>query len=90
MMRVKIKLVKQGVPVRGAIMENGLVYPIIKGVRYVIWGESDGRRYLRRSLGHPDDGAYMRAIKKEKKLAVKVLLQPIFPVLNWSLLKRQV
>ena len=65
--RVKIKLIKQGVPVRGSIMENGLVYPILKGVRYIIWGESDGRRYLRRSLGHPDDGAYMRAIAREKR-----------------------
>ena len=65
--RVKIQLLKQGVPVEGSIMENGLVYPILKGVRYVIWGESDGRRYLRRSLGHPDDGAYMRAIVREKR-----------------------
>ncbi len=37
MIRVQIKLLKQEVPVKGIIMENGLVYPIFKGVRYVIW-----------------------------------------------------
>ncbi len=71
--RVKIKLLKQGVPVEGSIMENGLVYPILKGVRYVIWGETSyGRQYLRRSLGHPDDGDYMRKIKMRKRRAVRV------------------
>lgn len=79
MIRVKIKLLKQGVPVRGSIMENGLVYPILKGVRYVIWGESDGRRYLRRSLGHPDDGDYMRKIEKEKKDRRESVTEDDFP-----------
>ncbi len=77
--RVKIKLLKQGVPVTGSIMENGLVYPIIKGIRYVIWGESDGKQYLRRSLGHPDDGDYMRAIRKEKKARGESITAADFP-----------
>jgi hypothetical protein len=66
--RVKIKLLKQGIPVEGSVMRNGLVYPIIKGIRYVEWGETSyGRRYLRRSTGHPDDGDYLRAIREEKR-----------------------
>ena len=77
--RVKIKLLNQGVPVKGSIMENGLVYPIIKGVRYVIWGESDGKQYLRRSLGHPDDGDYMRTIKKEKNARDESITAADFP-----------
>ena len=49
-------------------MKNGLVYPIIKGIRYVEWGETSyGRRYLRRSTGHPDDGDYLRTIREEKR-----------------------
>lgn len=68
MIRVEIKLLTEGVPVEGAAMGDGLVYPIIKGIRYVKWGEiSYGRRYLRRSLGYPDDGDYMRAIAEEKR-----------------------
>ena len=78
--RVKIKLLKQGVPVEGSIMENGLVYPILKGVRYVIWGETSyGRQYLRRSLGHPDDGDYMRKIKNEKKARRESITAADFP-----------
>ena len=77
--RVKIKLLKQGVPVKGSVMENGLVYPIIKGVRYVIWGESDGKQYLLRSLGHPDDGHYMRAIRKEKNARDESITAADFP-----------
>ncbi len=77
--RVKIKLLKQGIPVEGSVMSNGLVYPIIKGVRYVIWGESDGKQYLRRSLGHPDDGDYMRTIKKEKNARDESITAADFP-----------
>ncbi len=78
--RVKIKLLKQGVPVKGSVMENGLVYPILKGVRYVKWREtSNGRRYLHRSLGHPDDGDYMRAIIKEKKARDESITATDFP-----------
>ena len=66
--RVKIELLKQGIPVEGSVMKDGLVYPIIKGIRYVEWGETSyGRRYLRRSTGHPDDGAYLRTIREEKR-----------------------
>ncbi len=65
--RVRIKLLKEGIPVKGAVMENGLVYPIIKGIRYVKWGErAGGSRYLTRSLGHPDDGDRMQVIEEEK------------------------
>ncbi|MDE0084246.1 MAG: hypothetical protein OXU23_00935 [Candidatus Poribacteria bacterium] len=65
--RVKIKLLKQGVPVKGSVMSDGLVYPILKGVRYVRWGEtSDGRQYLRETLGHPDDNEYIKTVADAK------------------------
>lgn len=79
MIRVKIKLLKQGVPVRGTIMENGLVYPLIKGVRYVIWGEHEGNQYLKRSLGTREDGDYMRSIKKEKEARDESITEADFP-----------
>ena len=68
--RVRIKLISQGIDVRGAVMKYGKVYPIIKGVRYVQWeientpmGEY---RYIAGSTGHPDDGGRLRAIKEAK------------------------
>lgn len=78
--RVKIKLLKQGIPVEGSVMSNGLVYPIIKGIRYVTWGEtSDGQRYLRRSRGHPDDSDYLRSIANEKEEQGETLTQDDVP-----------
>lgn len=80
MIRMEIALLNQGVPVEGISMKNGLIYPIIKGVRYITWGEtSDGRRYLRRSLGHPDDGDYLRALANEKEAEGEVLTQADVP-----------
>ena len=80
LIRVRIKLLKQGVPVEGSVMSNGLVYPIIKGIRYVTWGQtSDGRRYLRRSRGHPDDGDYLRTIANEKEEQGETLTQADVP-----------
>ena len=70
MTRVAIKLISQGVDVKGATMKKGLVFPIIKGIRYVEWGSYEGPfgpvRYIRRSTGHPDDGRRMRAIRDTK------------------------
>ena len=59
--RVWIKLLEEGKHVQGMTTLGKLVYPIIKGVRYVKWEEGptppDGkiRRYLGRNTGHPDD-----------------------------------
>lgn len=78
--RVKIKLLKQGIPVEGSVMKNGLVYPIIKGIRYVEWGvTSYGRRYLRRSTGHPDDGNYMEPIEEERRKRHESVTASDFP-----------
>lgn len=78
--RVKIKLLKQGVPVEGSVMKNGLVYPIIKGICYVEWGETSyGRRYLRRSTGHPDDGDYMEPIEEERRKRRESVTASDFP-----------
>ncbi len=61
LMRVWIKLWKQGERVRGiSFGDNGLVYPIIQGKVYVKYREvvsSDGTmvREATRYLGHPDD-----------------------------------
>lgn len=67
MIRVRIKLLKQGVPVEGMATEDGSLYPIIKGVLYVRWGEtSDGRQYLRGTLGHPDESEYIKTVADAK------------------------
>ena len=70
MMRVRIKLISQGINVTGATMEDGLVYPVIKGIGYVQW-ESYWRptgkvTYIGRYKGHPEDGARLDAIRFEK------------------------
>ena len=64
MLRVRIKLLKQGIPAVGSMMDNGLIYPIISGVRYVEFGWSGLRRYITTSIGTPEDGDRLRAIKK--------------------------
>lgn len=80
LMRVRIKLLKQGIPIEGAVMKNDLVYPIIKGIRYVEWGETSyGRRYLRRSTGHPDDGDYMEPIEEERRKRRESVTASDFP-----------
>ena len=80
MIRAEIKLLNQGVPVEGIAMKNGMVYPIIKGICYVKWGETSyGRRYIRRSTGHPDDGDYMEAIEEEKRKRRESVTASDFP-----------
>lgn len=80
MIRVEIKLLNEGVSVEGVAMEDSLVYPIIKGTCYVRWGEtSNGRRYLREALGHPDDDDYIEAIEKEKKQRRESVTASDFP-----------
>ena len=70
MKRVWIKLLSQGIDVKGTTMKKGLVFPIIKGIRYVEWGSYEGPfgpvRYIRRSTGHPDDGRRLRTIRDAK------------------------
>ena len=70
MMRVRLKLISQGINATGATMEDGLVYPVIKGIGYVQW-ESYWRptgkvTYISRFKGHPKDGARLDAIRFEK------------------------
>ncbi len=80
MIRAEIKLLNQGVPVEGIAMKNGMVYPIIKGICYVEWGETSyGRRYIRRSTGHPDDGDYMEAIEEERRKRRESVTASDFP-----------
>ena len=74
MKRIRIKLLSQGINAEGTTMENGLVYPVIKGIAYVKWKEYERPtgivRYISRFKGHPEDGARMNAIrfKKERSL----------------------
>lgn len=49
--RVLIKLWKQGIYSNGGGMENGRVYPIIRGTVYVKWKGDSISEYI----GHPDD-----------------------------------
>ena len=73
MKRVRIKLWEEGIKADGSTMDNGKVYPIIKGIIYVRWKEIDyGNgpvRYLGRFLGDPDDTKYVRSIKRKKDKA---------------------
>ena len=70
MARVEVKLISQGINVEGSAMEDGLVYPIIKGILYVKWRTSLGpngvERYISDTLGHPDDGDRIASIKEER------------------------
>lgn len=69
LLRVRIKLLSQGINAEGTVMKDGLVYPIIKGILYVKWGEfsPDGYRYIKNSTGHLDDGLRLRTIRWEKR-----------------------
>lgn len=68
--RVRIKLLSQGTNTAGANMENGLVYPVIKGTAYVKW--KSYRRptgevtYISDIIAHPEDGARLNATRVEK------------------------
>lgn len=70
MKRVRIKLLSQGVNAVGTTMEDGLVYPTIKGVAYVKWKSylrpTGIVRYISDFIGHPDDGVRVDAIISEK------------------------
>lgn len=70
MKRVRIKLLSQGVNAVGITMENGLVYPTIKGVAYVKWKSylrpTGIVRYMSDFIGHPDDGVRIDAIIFQK------------------------
>ena len=70
MARVEVKLISQGINVEGSAMEDGLVYPIIKGILYVKWrtylGPNGVETYISDTLGHPDDGDRIASIKEER------------------------
>lgn len=65
LVRVRIKLWKQGIQTTGAgfDLNNRLIYPTIPGVLYVKWQKTEdddpeypGRRYASRYFGDPDTG----------------------------------
>ena len=66
MTRVQVKLLNQGIPVVGAVMDNGLVYPTISGVAYVEWEWSvfPPRRYISSYLTAPETGDRLDAIEE--------------------------
>ena len=67
MVRVAVKLREQGIDVAGASMEDGFVFPNIKGIYYVKWDETnEGVRYITEGTGHPEDGNRLHAIRMEK------------------------
>ena len=67
LMRVRIKLLNQGVAVEGAgFSENGRIYPIIRGTVYIGWSDNlqpNGKPYVARIRGHPLDDAAHDEIK---------------------------
>ena len=67
MVRVAVKLREQGVNVEGTSMEDGYVFPIIKGIHYVKWKvNQEGIRYISERTGHPADGDRIYALQIEK------------------------
>jgi len=70
MKRVRIKLLSQGIDVVGTTMEDGLVYPVIKGTAYVKWKEylrpTGIVRYISDIIAYPDDDARLNAILNAK------------------------
>lgn len=71
MRRVRIELLSQGINVVGATMEDGIVYPVIKGIGYVKWDSywrPTGKvTYISRYKGHSEDGARLESIRFNKK-----------------------
>ncbi len=52
--RVWMKLLEQGVDVVGGTIQNGLVYPSIRGTIYVEWDWNGTERYISRMKGDPN------------------------------------
>ncbi|RKU30521.1 hypothetical protein C6499_06010 [Candidatus Poribacteria bacterium] len=52
--RVWMKLLEQGVDVAGGTMQNGLVYPTIRGTVYIEWDYNGTERYISRLMGDPN------------------------------------
>ena len=70
MMRVEIKLAHQGIDVRGSVMDNGLVYPMIPGTVHIKWEEYLGPpsivRYIATMIGDPAACNRIEAIAEAK------------------------
>jgi len=67
MVRVAVKLREQGVNVEGTSVEDGFVFPNIKGIYYVKWKvNGEGIRYIAEGTGHPEDGNRLHTIRMEK------------------------
>lgn len=67
MVRVAVKLREQGVNVEGPSMEDGYVFPTIKGIHYVKWKvNQEGIRYISERTGHPADGDRIYELQIEK------------------------
>ncbi|MCG9126916.1 hypothetical protein JT359_04875 [Candidatus Poribacteria bacterium] len=66
MKRVDIKLLSQGVDVRGTSTLNGKIYPNIKGICHVEWDTVNGVRYISWSMGVSEDNDRLSAIKTPK------------------------
>ena len=70
MMRVEIKLAHQGIEVRGSVMDNGLVYPMIPGTVHIKWEEYLGPpgivRYIGTMIGDPAACNRIEAIAEAK------------------------
>ena len=75
--RVRIKLLSEGIHTTGANMEDGWVYPAIKGTVYVKWKEYENPngtvRYISDIITSGEDGRRLHAIrmKKGKSLTVQ-------------------
>ena len=70
MPRVRIELLSQGIDVTGSTMEDGLIYPTIKGIAYVKWKEYERPtgtvRYISELLATGEAGKRLHTMRVEK------------------------
>ena len=64
MLRVHIKLWKQGHRAEGISKDGELLYPIIRGIVYIRWSGNGDDKYIGRVTGHPKDDLSYDVIKQ--------------------------
>lgn len=72
MLRVELKLWKQGIPTHGGIMSKGLFYPNYPNTIIVKWRTVETpfgtRRYSSLTQGSPETESYLRELRRQNRL----------------------
>lgn len=77
--RVWMKLLEQGVDVIGASMQNGLVYPNIRGTVYVEWDWKGTEKRISRLMGDPDAIKRVRNVNDPTTFPLQPLMEKNIP-----------